>query len=422
VALSRRLLLAGSGAGTFVLPACVGSGGSWVATGASTIRANVASTITGNAVTITVAAVPQADGTRPAAAYNALWTRDHAYALWHEPTLFTASQRRQWVTYYLSRRTTGVESDPDGGTLPPDFIADRIDTSGTATYKNAGASELPFMDGIAFVILGLWADWNLTGDATTFTSNQAAIDACLAAIPRSANGCVYSDPSAPSVDYGFCDTILKTGDVAYGTALQAWAYRMCDDMDPGGSSTVESDTYDNLASHARSGLATLRQSSGWYMGSSGNNAGVDDVWVTALAVAEGLINNATHCRASAQLIADTYAAGSVDGTGAWVSDITQYGLVRHLPVGQFWSGTSTTAGTYQNGGYWPTPVWDCVRAVDVVDPTLARQWVDDLVQQFNDEHTAEGTWANVPYEWHNYLVGVGAKGYTPHAAMVNRFV
>ncbi len=41
---------------------------------------------------------------------------------------------------------------------------------------------------------------------------------------------------------------------------------------------------------------------------------------------------------------------------------------------------------------------------------------------YNAERTTEGTWANVPYEWHRYPGGVGAKGYTPHAALVNRFV
>lgn len=420
----RRLLLAaGGGGGGIPAPAttCTGSGAGWTATGAGTLLANLAATIAANGVTITVG-TPQAVGTRPASIYNALWTRDHAYALWHYPALFTASERRQFVTYYLSRRTTGAESDPDGGTLPADFIADRIDTSGTATYKNAGASDLPFMDGIAFVVLALWSDWNLTGDDTTFLAQQSAIDDCLAAIPRSGNGCVYSDPGAPSVDYGFTDTVKKTGDVAYGTALQAWAYKMCDEMSGGGSSTAEGDTYANLKADAMAGLATLRQSSGWYAGSSGNNAAKDDVWVTALAVAEGLIADAADCRASAQLIADTYAAGAPDGTGGWVSDISQYGLVRHLPVGQYWAGTSTTADTYQNGGYWPTPVWDCVRAVDTVNAALARQWVDDLISQYNAERTAEGTWANVPYEWHNHLVGVGAKGYTPHAALINRFV
>ena len=400
--LGRRLLAVSRGGGAIIDPL-----GEWEIAGASDIETNLAVVYGNNAISVTVGGTVVEEGYRPAAIYNALWTRDHSYVLWHRPTIHTAAQRRQYVAYRLSRRTTGAEADPDGGTLPADFIADRINSTGVATYKNAGASALPFMDGIAFVVLALWADWSLTGDTSTFTANQAAIDACLAAIPRSANGCVYSDPAAPSVDYGFTDTVKKTGDVAYGTALQAWAYKMLAEIAGEGGSGA----YSTLRAAAEAGLSTLRQSDGWYAGSSGNNATRDDVWATALVVAEELVSGADRA-ASAQTLADAYSAGT----------ITQFGLVRHLPTGQTWAGTSTAAGRYQNGGYWLTPLWDCVRAVDLVDPTLAREWAAEAMQQLNDEFTAEGTWASVPYEWHNHTVGVGAKGYTPSAAVVHRFV
>lgn len=388
----------------------------WTLPGASTIEANLAATVAGNSITVTTASVVRELGFRPASIYNALWTRDHAYILWHHPSLMTPTQRRQFVTYTLSRRTTGVEADPDGGFLPADWIADRIDSAGVAAYKNAGTSKLPFMDGIAFVVLGLWADWNATGDLTTFTASQSAIDDCLDVIPRSMNGCVYSDPATPSVDYGFADGVLKTGDVAYGTALQAWAYKMLAEM----ANEDGSGTYSTLRAAAEAGLATLRQGSGWYKGSSANNATRDDVWATALIVAEGLAPEADR-RASAETIKAAYLNGST-GPFGYSSEITQFGLVRHLPTGQTWAGTSVTSGTYQNGGYWLTPLWDCVRAVDLVDPSLARTWAAEALQQVNDEFTAEATWANVPYEWHNHSVGVGAKGYVASAALVHRFV
>jgi len=63
-----------------------------------------------------------------------------------------------------------------------------------------------------------------------------------------------------------------------------------------------------------------------------------------------------------------------------------------------------------------------VRAVALVDQALARSWATEAMQQLVDEDTAEGTWLNVPYEWHNHGVGVGAKGYAASAALVHRFV
>ncbi len=404
--LSRRLLASTGGSGSFTPPS------PWIISSpsAATIQSNLASMIAGNAITVTVG-TPQEVGYRPASIYNALWTRDNAYTLWHYPALKTAAQRRQFVTYTLAQRSTASTPNPNGGFFPADFIADRIDSAGVVTFLNAGAStygNLPIFDGIAMVILALWSDWNLTGDLTTYTASKAAIDACLAAIPRSANGCVYSNPASPSADYGFTDGILKTGDCAYGTALQAWAYKMMSEMANEGGVGA----YSTLRAAAQSGLTTLRKANGFYMGSSGNNSPVDDVWATALIVAESLVSSDTNRRSSAQAIADAYSGAT----------ITQFGLVRHLPIGQFWSGTSITTGTYQNGGFWLTPLWDCVRAVDLVNPTLARTWAAEAMTQLNDERTAEGTWANVPYEWHNYLVGVGAKGYTASAALVNRFV
>lgn len=415
VPLTRWLLASssGGGAGAVVVPPASPIDWTITSPSASTLQTNLAATLAANTITVTVGGVDKETGYRPASAYNALWTRDHAYVLWHYPGLLTAAQRREFVTYTLSRRTTGAESDPDGGTLPADFIADRIDSTGTATYKNAGASDLPFMDGIHMVILALWSDWNATGDISTFVAQKTAIDACLAAIPRSGNGCVYSDPAAPSVDYGFTDTIKKTGDVAYGTALQAWAYKMCGEM-------AGDTSYDAARATAEAGLATLRHSSGWYLGSSGNNSGVYDVWATALAVAEGLVSGSDRLT-SATTIKNAYSTGSSDAFG-YSSQITQYGLVRHLPTGQFWTGTSTTQGTYQNGGYWLTPLWDCVRAVALVDQALALQWAAEALTQLNDEYSAESVWTNVPYEWHNHNVGVGAKGYAASAAIVNRFV
>lgn len=390
-----RLLLLNAGGGSALPPPVPSS--DWTIAGAAALDSNLAAVFAANAFTVTESSVTVEEGFRPASFYDALWTRDNAYVIWHYPELLTAVQRRQFVTHRLATRSTS----------PADFIADRIDAAGNVTYKNPGASTLPFMDGIAFVVLALWADWNLTGDTSTFTANQSAIDDCLAAIPRSANGCVYSDPSAPSVDYGFTDSVLKTGDVAYGTALQAWAYKMLAEIAGEGGSG----TYSTLRADAEAGLATLRQSSGWYAGSSGNNSGADDVWATALAVAEGLVTG-TDRTDSAQTIVDAYSAGT----------ITQFGLVRHLPTGQFWAGTSTSGGSYQNGGFWLTPLWDCVRAVDLVDPTLARAWAAEAIQQVQDEYANDLNWELVPWEWHNYPGGVGAKGYTPSAALVHRFV
>lgn len=398
-AASRSLLLASGGTGGVVLVPPVSD--DWTVPGADDIDAALSVVYSANAFTVTESGITKAEGYRPAAAYGNLWTRDNAYTLWHNPSLRTAAQRRQIVTYTLSKR--------DG----LDFIPDRIASNGSPTYLNPGASALPFLDGIAMVVLLLWADWTETADNSTFVAQQSAIDDCLAAMPRSVNGCVWSDPADPSVDYGFTDSIKKTGDCAYGTALQAWAYKMCDEMSGGGSSTAEGDTYANLRAHAETGLATLRDASGWYVGSSGNNAGVYDVWATALIVAEELVTGANRS-ASATTIRDAYLA----------DEISERGRVRHLPIGQYWTGTATPHESYQNGGFWNTPLWDCVRAVAVVDFTTAYAWAVEAMTEIADDELAVYGAAATPNEWLLFPYGVvgGAAGYTPSAAVVHRFI
>lgn len=354
-------------------------------------------------------------GFRPAlgTVYDALWTRDHAYAIWHDPSLMSVADVRQFVTHRLATRSTTGAATSNGYA---DFVADRITQAGNVIYRNDGMSERPFMDGIAFIVLMLWSDWHATGHTATYTANKAAINACLAALPRSVNGCVYSDPAAPSVDYGFCDSIKKTGDVAYGTALLAWSYKMLAQVATAAGDTAGAASYTTAYQHARDGLATLRKPSGWYAGSSGNNAAVDDVWVTALAVAENLIADPAERVASAVKIRDAYLASS----------ITLYGWVRHMPTGQHWTGTTTTQDYYQNGAYWLTPLWDCYRAVQLVDPVIAREWAVEAMTTVQNQITVEGVGAEVamsaPYEFLMFGGHSTPVGYTASAAVLKRFV
>lgn len=414
--LSRRAFLVGS-ASLFVAAGCDpmtlarrlsrGCTGqpnpSWSIPGAAASDSALSVVYSGNAFSVVVGGVTVEQGWRPASAYNNLWTRDNAYTLWHNPGLQSATLRRQFVTQTLAYRSVA------------NFLPDHVSSGGSVSYNGGGQpSYYPILDGIAMVVLALWTDWNATGDTTTFTSQQSIIDDCLAAIPRDANGCVYSDPANPSVDYGFTDSVLKTGDVAYGTALQAWAYKMCGQMSGGGNSTNPAGTsYGSLQAAASAGLATLYNStSGFYRGSSGNNSAVDDVWATALAVAENL--DATNRTTAATAMRSAYLAGN----------ISQLGRVRHLPVGQYWTNCTASAGTYQNGGFWVTPLWDCVRAVAVVDFATARAWATEAMNEIaNDEIAVYGAAAS-PNEWLNWPYGSvgGAPGYTPSAAVVHRFI
>jgi hypothetical protein len=311
------------------------------------------------------------------------------------PRLFTTAQRQQFIQRRIDTRTDGTEDDPDNGTLPADFVCDRIHEDESIVYKNAGYSNYPFMDGIAFVVDALHADWIITGDDTLFTTNETDINTCLAALPKSSNA-IYSDPANASVDYGFTDTILKTGRVTYGTALLGKVYKQMAAM----NGESGSGTYTTLLNTTKTALEPLRRANNFYMGSETNNSGVDDVWATALIVAEDLVSGPDRVD-SAQAIADNYQV------------ITDRGWIRHLPAGQYWAGTATVQDTYQNGGYWITPLWDCIRSVALVDRRLALRWAQEAADEFRSQVDDEGVEGEdtAPYEWFYSTTNSNPKGY-----------
>ena len=341
-----------------------------------------------------------------------VFTRDMALAVYHQPNLLSAAWRRAWVVNRLATRSTTSDPDPDGGNLTANWVTQRITTTGTRYFKNAGATHFPDMDGIAYVLLVLWTDWLETGDNSTFLAHQTVINSCLAALPRdpaNANGCVYSDPANPSVDFGYTDSVKKTGLVTMGSALLARAYRQCADMageTAGGVGGTYTTAYDEIVTAMR----ILRDTNGFYLGSSGNNSAVHDTWATALIAAEGLCS-ADEQLASCQAIVDQYQAGA-----GW----TQNGIIRHLLPGETWSGTSTATGHYQNGGYWYTPARECLRCAQRANPRVADTWANELIRSWQVAITAIGQNNFAPYEWYNAGVGSGAAGEIEAAAFLCR--
>lgn len=341
-----------------------------------------------------------------------VFTRDMALAVYHQPNLLSPAWRRAWVVNRLTTRSTTSDPDPDGGNLTANWIAQRITTTGTRYFKNAGATHFPDMDGIAYVLLVLWTDWVETGDNSTFLAQQTVINSCLAELPRdpgNAAGCVYSDPANPSVDFGYTDSVKKTGLVTYGTALLARAYRQCADM-AGETASGTVGIYTTAFNQIVAALRSLRDTNGLYLGSSGNNNTVHDMWGTALIAAEGLCSQGEQL-VSCQAILEAYQANT-----GW----TQSGIVRHLLPGESWTGTSTATGHYQNGGYWYTPARECLRCVQLVNPRVADVWANELIRAWQTAITTIGQNDFAPYEWYNAGVGSGAAGEIEAAAFLCR--
>jgi hypothetical protein len=100
-----------------------------------------------------------------------------------------------------------------------------------------------------------------------------------------------------------------------------------------------------------------------------------DIWGSAFAVYLGVASRKQSLRI-ARYFKDHYA------------EIVEHGQLRHLPGGVYWEA-ACPRDTYQNGGYWATPVGWFIHTLDLADPKLADQTLLDLVEDFQKRGVTE---------------------------------
>ncbi|MDW8345233.1 MAG: hypothetical protein RMM51_12195 [Verrucomicrobiae bacterium] len=168
--------------------------------------------------------------------------------------------------------------------------------------------------------------------------------------------------------------------------------------------------YERVADQISASVVThLILPSGWLMAGTDVNRQAD-VWSTGMAVYYDVLQGEPRRRACEAL-----RQALRDGT------VSRFGYLRHIPTfadavpgKQVWEDNLNDGyGTYQNGGYWPTPLGYYVFAVAQVDREAARQ----LAAEFID-HTRRRAEAGAPFEWINpELHREDGKWYGPSAAL-----
>lgn len=193
------------------------------------------------------------------------------------------------------------------------------------------------------------------------------------------------------VDWGFCDSIRKSGLLLYPSILRYEAAmrfsRMCGDF----GDDHKAQEYEQHARLLRESIgSTFAQSDGWLV-SATETCRQPDVWGTAYAVWTGALKPEVEKRAVSAL-----AQAFRDRT------ISADGYIRHIPINRDFSSTSawelTAPGMrineYQNGGYWATPTGWVAYALSLHDPHAAETLLSMLI-----EHTRLHREDGAPYEW-----------------------
>jgi hypothetical protein len=348
--------------------------------------------------------------------YPAFWIRDAAMMLGAD--LIPADEIEGWV-----RVIAATQPGPEGlsfGKLrvPPYSIPDHITLTGEACWFPGAYAEqgngaygfLPPADDAFFFIQMVYEHWRLTGELTFLRSTvktdwgeQRLAEVCVKAFDsvaaNSDNGLVICEATEgrTRVDWGFCDSIRKTG-LCLMPSLLRWraAQQLAVLLKANGEST-EAESLRGKANRIRSAIVAnffhqqsvvAGQKSGCLI-SATELGRKDDVWASAFAIWLGVLPRNVELQVARHLLA-LYEGGSTVAEGQ----------VRHLPLtGEFggnWEQASCPAGQYQNGGFWATPTGWLVVALRHVDKKAADHLLADYLA-----HLRTNREQGAPWEWIN---------------------
>lgn len=331
--------------------------------------------------------------------YPAFWVRDAAMMLGAD--FVPKEEVKGWIEV-VAKTQPDHELRFGPLTIPPGSIPDHITISGDAcwfpgAYTEQGNGSYGFLPPAddAFYFIQMVREYARLDRSKAIMSPKTA-EAC-----ENAYRSVDTDPATglvlcrgeagkTRVDWGFCDSIHKSGLALFPSLLRWQAARDLAFLLKG---TPRSQAYDRDAKLiARSIAKTFTRAvapSETMLLSATELGRKDDVWGTAYAVWLGLLPKDQTLALARGLLRNVNEGG-----------ILAEGQVRHLPqsgaFGGHWESASSDPESYQNGGYWATPTGWLVSAIRRVDLKKADQVFSDYCRHLRD-HEKEGA----PWEWIN---------------------
>ncbi|HVT11187.1 MAG TPA: hypothetical protein VHE55_02890 [Fimbriimonadaceae bacterium] len=349
--------------------------------------------------------------------YPAFWIRDAAMMLGAD--LVPADEIAGWIKVVAAVQPgPGGLDFPHGLHVPPYSIPDHITLQGVAcwypgAYAEQGVGDfgyLPPADDAFYFIQMVYERYRLTRKAATFSEkvktgwgeaalSEVSVKAFDSVAADPATGLVLCDatPGKGRVDWGFCDSISKTGSCLMPSLLRWQAARRLAELFGAIGQESQAKRFREEADRIRKSVPEVFYTHGSLVSATGLGR-KDDVWGSAFAVWLGILPRPIEQAVSRHLV-DLYRAG---GT---VVD----GQVRGLPpdgaLGGYWEKAKSAPDTYQNGGYWATPTGWFVAALRKTDRKAGDQVLGDFVAHIRAMR-AKGA----PFEWINPKTNTYANG------------
>ncbi len=300
--------------------------------------------------------------------YEAFWLRDYAYMLEGCPEAFSDLELRNACLMFVN--ATGT----DGAGV------DCVKFDGTPIYKPGFGTlgENPVADGGPFTVDVAWHTHRRLQDRRLVIQIVDRLVKAMETAPRNPKtGMVYIKPEGyDRCPYGFTDTVRKQGDELFTLLLWVQAARQLSDLLTIVGRAEEAGKWQAEAERIVAAIPKVfwDEKMGLFRAAT-IKCREPDIWGSTFAVYLGVASREQSLRI-ARYFKDHY------------KEIVEHGQLRHLPNGVYWEA-ACPRDTYQNGGYWATPVGWFIYTLDSVDRKLADRTLLDLVEDFQKRGVTE---------------------------------
>lgn len=305
--------------------------------------------------------------------YAALWTRDLCYVVEGAAPLIPPDEILAGIDYLLA------------GQREDGYLPDRVSPDGRAIFfpgpEDNPIGSLPPVDNQFLMVKLICAYARATGDYGRAQPRLERLWSAMDASPIAPDGLIAIDRNHPWVDYGFTDTVAKTGKTLFGSLLHWEACEQMAQTYKGWERHDDAHTWFERAEQAGARLFEFWDDDQGMYRAAMRDCRQIDIWGSAYAAVLRVPSKAQTERIAHYLLRHQ-------------DEIMLHGYVRHLPEGQSWQRLfrDIPPGTYQNGGYWAVPSGWVAQTIATVDQAFARQMLETLVAQFAQDGACE--WIN----------------------------
>lgn len=335
--------------------------------------------------------------------YDSFWVRD--CAMMSLSGLVPPRAVKFYLDVFLSHGFCDCTRKLDDGlTVPANAMADHINYSGRAVYfpgtyddgENQGDGTYgyfpPYCDGYYVICLAgkyleTSGDERWLSEHVDGKTKSEILEKLFESygVDKDTNLCRSAD-NAFTVDWGFCDSVQKTGLLLFSSLLRYKSAKVLEKLFFG-SDGAKARHYKEQAEQIKKSVNTTFFDDGWMLSATGK-CRQPDVWGTAFAIYESVLSEETE-----QACLKSLLKAFEDKTA--VRD----GYVRHLLTRDnagrsFWETACIKTDFYQNGGWWGTPAGWYGYALSKISDEASQKLFSDYL-----DHYKKFRERGAPFEW-----------------------